>query len=451
MKSSAKNVDMLSGPLFSNILKFVIPFMLTAFIQHLYNAADVVVVGRYAGRTALAAVGSTGNITNLIIDLILGLSVGVSISLGHAIGAGDLEKQKKTVHTAILLSILSGAVVSIIGIVFAEPLLRLIEVPESIMPQAKIYMQIIFCGKTPSLIYNFGAGIFRANGDTKTPMYIVSASGIINILLNLFFVICLDMAAGGVALATVISQLFTAIVVIYKLTKRTDGSRLYLKKLKIHAEELRSIVKIGLPSGIQSLVFSGANVIVYAGINSFGDAVIAGNAAGTNIGNFYNAAVNSFYQAAVSFTSQNIGAKQYNRINKIIGICLLDVTIIWSILIFISLVFGESLVGFYAPGDVEAIHWGVVRLIYVGCLYGLVGYMNVMSGALRGMRYSFLCMIAAIVGVCGIRIVWVYTVFPIVNTYENLLLCFPLSWFGTFVFYSIVYVFVMRKLKRAAG
>lgn len=443
---ASKKVDMLQGSLFKNILSFAIPFMLTAFIQHLYNAADVMVVGRYAGREALAGVGTTGSITNLIINFVLGFSVGISVTLGRAIGAKDTERIRKTVHTAISMSIICGAVVSVIGIVLAEPLLKLIDVPDNVMPQAKIYMQIIFAGKIPSLIYNFGAAILRANGETKKPMYIVLVSGVINVILNLIFVIGFSMQADGVALATVISQVFTAVAIIYMLIKRNDDIRLDLKKIRLHTEQLLDIIKIGLPSGLQSIVFSLSTVLVQSSINSFGDAVIAGSSAAANLGNFYNAGVNTFYQASVSFVSQNMGAKQYRRIDKIILWCLLDVVFVWIIEVAVTLFFGEALVTLYAPDDPLAVEMGMVRMMSVNLFYGFLGYMNVMCGALRGMGRSTVALVSSVAGVCGIRILWILTVFKKIGTLSSLYLCFPLSWLGTAIFHTVMYLIERKRL-----
>ena len=446
MGASAKKVDMLSGSLFKNIIAFALPFMFTAFIQHLYNAADVMIVGRYAGRESLAGVGTTGSISNLIINFVLGFSVGISVTLGRAIGAKDPDSIHKTVHTAMSMSVICGAAISVIGIVFAEPLLRLIDVPDNVMPQAKIYMQIIFAGKTPSMIYNFGAAILRAYGETKKPMYIVMVSGVINVILNLIFVTQFGMQADGVALATVISQIFTAVAIIYMLIIRTDESKLFLKKIKLYKEQLFDIVKIGLPSGLQSIVFSLSTVLVQSSVNSFGDAVIAGSSAASNLGNFYNAGVNAFYQASVTFVSQNVGAKQYRRIDRIIGWCALDVTFVWIIEVLITLFFGRFLVTLYAPDDPVAVDMGMIRMMCVNCFYGFLGYMNVMCGALRGIGKSTSALISSIAGVCGIRILWIFTVFKKIGTLSSLYICFPLSWLGTFFFHGIMYLKERKKL-----
>lgn len=448
MGTRAREIDMCSGPLFMKILRFSLPFMMTALFQHLYNAADVIIVGRYAGQEALAGVGTTSSITTLILNLFLGMSVGVSVVLGRAIGERNGKKVHDIVHTSILVSVLGGAIISFIGIFFAKPLLTLIDVPENVMPQAKIYMQIIFAGKIPALLFNFGSAILRSKGDTKRPFYIVSISGIINVVLNMFFVIKLGMKADGVALATIISQIFTAVAIVYLLCNEQDDSKLFFKKLKIHKACLIDIMKIGIPSGIQSMIFSLANVIIQTSVNGFGSAAIAGSAASNNIGNFLYSALNTFYQASVTFVSQNVGAKRYDRINRIIGCCLIDVTIVWIIEILITVFAGEFLISIYAPGDTEAIKMGVIRLSIVGCTYGLCGFMEVMSGVLRGLGHSVWSMVSSITGVCGIRILWVFTVFRALKTFESLFIAFPMSWIGTTAMHFTLYLFARRSLKK---
>lgn len=443
-----KNINMCEGPLFKNILKFSFPFMLTGLSQQLYNAADVIVVGRYAGQNALAGVGSTGSLITLILTLFLGLSAGVSVTAGRAMGAKDSNGISQIVHTAILISILSGVAISVFGFIFTRPLLNLIDVPAEVMPQAEIYMKIIFIGKTPTLIYNFGSAILRAKGDTKRPLYIVTISGIINVLLNLFFVIKLNMAAGGVALATTISQLFTAIAIIFILYRETDSTKLCLKKLKIHKKQLLSIIKIGLPSGFQSMVFSISNVLIQSSVNSFGPVAVAGNAASANIGSFYYVALNTFFHTSMAFVSQNMGAKKYDRIKKSVGCCLIAVCIVWAIESAITVLFGKHLISFYAPGNTEAIKMGLIRLSIVGCTYGLCGCMEVMNGALRGIGYSFTNMLLSILGVCGIRIVWIFTAFRAIGTFSSLFYSLPLSWIGTLLMNSLFFFYAINKIKK---
>ncbi len=446
MAAKSRSIDMCSGPLFTKIWRFTFPFMLTGMLQRLYHAADVIVVGRYAGQDALAGVGTTASLITLLLNLFLGLSAGVSVAAGRAMGAKKDKAVSEIVHTTILTAIICGAFVSVIGIIFTDPLLRLTGVPDSVMPYAKIYMQISFCGKIFVLLYNFGAAILRAKGDTKRPLYIITISGIINIVLNLFFVLKLGMTSDGVALATIISQFFNAVCVVYLLVKENDSTKLYLSKLKIHFKHLKDIAVVGVPAGIQSTIFSFSNVIIQSSVNSFGSAAIAGSAAANSVDGFFYIALNSFFQATMAFVSQNMGAKNYKRINKVVIYCLLSVCILWVAIAVITLLFGRFLIGIYAPGDVEAINWGIIRLAIVGCTYGLCGCMEVMSGALRGIGYSFFSMISAIAGVCGIRLVWIATVFKAFPSFEVLFVSFPISWLGTFLFHSILFIILKKRM-----
>ena len=450
MVSNTGKLEMCSGPLFKNIIRFTVPFMLTAFLQHLYNAADVIVVGRYAGEEALAGVGTTSSLTTLILNMFLGLSVGVSVSLGRALGANNNDDIHKIVHTAIPLSVISGSVVSFIGVVFAEPLLELIDVPDNVMPQAKIYMQIIFAGQIPSLIYNFGAAILRAKGDTKRPLYIVTATGLINVLLNLWFVAGFGMQADGVALATTISQIISAVVILVMLCNQQDSTRLFLNKLRMCKKQLAEIFRIGIPSGCQGIIFSLSNVLIQSSVNSFNSsAAMAGSAAASNVGSFYYVAINSFYQASVTFISQNFGANNLKRIPKIIRCCFIGEVFVWVIEILVTLFAGEFLVGIYAPGNAEAVIMGVKRLMIIGCTYGICGFMEVMSGALRGIGYSFTSMVSSVAGVCGVRIIWIFTVFRAFKSFETLYSCYPVSWLITIALLSALFVVAFNRIKRS--
>ena len=443
----AKNVEMTQGPLFKNIWKFAIPLMLTGILQRLYNTADVIVVGRWGGEDALAGVGASGSLITLVMDMLIGLSMGISVVLGRAIGEKNEEKICKTVHTSIALSIIGGAIISLIGIIFAEPLLRLTDVPDSIMPQAKIYMQIMFAGKIPSMIYVFGNAILRAKGNTKTPLYIITVTGFVNIGLNILFVRFFGMKADGVAIATVIAQILNAVAIMYLLLKQDDSTRIYPKKLRIHSDIFPEALKIGIPAGIQSSVFGIANVIIQTGINGFGDAAIAGCSASGNLIGYYYFCLHTFNMAAVSFVSQNVGAKNFGRVKKTVYWCLVNVGIIWIAELLVTIFLGEFLLDIYAPGNAEAIAVGLKRLNIVGNTYFLCGIMEVFSGALRGLGYSGSSMALSIIGVCGIRIGWVLTVFKMVGTIESLFIAMPLSWIGTLTLQGALYFYVTRPKK----
>ena len=447
MATAKNSVDMINGPLWGKILKFTALFMLTTLMQHLYSAADIMVVGRFAGQTALAGVGTCTVVVNLFLNFIIGLSAGATIVLGQSMGANDREGIGKAVHTSISVAICGGLIVSTICLLFTKQLLNMVDVPANVMPEAISYLRVIAIGFIPSLIYNFGAAILRAKGDTKRPLYIVTASGIINVALNLFFVCVLKMRASGVATATVISQVFTATVILYILCHEPDEIKINLKKLRIYKKPFLQILKFGLPSGIQSSVYSASNILVQSSVNSFGSAAIAGAAATSSITDFYNAMVNSLYQASIVFTSQNYGARKFDRIKSTIFVCMTYVVFLWAIQSVVTFLFGKFLLGLYIPNDPTALEMGWRKFGILGYTYGILGLMNIMRGALRGMGASFFNMIMSIVGVCGIRVLWILTAFRAIGTFESLYVCYPLSWAGTLILHTLMFVFIFKRAK----
>ena len=438
---------MTEGPLWGSILKFAVFYIMTAFLQKLYSAADVMVVGKFAGRDALAGVGTCTTVVNLFLNFILGLSAGATIVLGQALGAKNREGISRAVHTSITVAICGGFIVSLICLIFTRPLLGIVDVPEEVLPYASIYLKIVAVGFIPSLVYNFGAAILRAKGDTKRALYIVSISGIINVGLNLFFVCVLKMSADGVATATTISQFFSAAAIIYILCNEPDETRISLKNLRIHKEPFFKMIRYGLPSGIQSSVFSVSNLLVQSSINSFGAAATAGSAAVSSITEFYNEMVTGFYHSSIVFTSQNYGARKFDRIKKTIGICFVYVLACGAIQSALTFFFGEDILSLYL-NDPGAFEMGMRKFGILGYCYALLGFMNVMSGALRGMGASVFNMITAIVGVCGIRIIWILTAFRAIGTFESLYVCYPLSWVGTFILHLIMFMFIYKRKKR---
>ncbi len=448
MAAKTNSIDMIHGPLWGKILKFAALYMLTAFLQHLYSAADIVVVGRFAGQEALAGVGTCTVLVNLFLNFILGLSAGATIVIGQVIGAEDNDGISKASHTSLAVAICGGLIVSAVCLLFTKPLLHMVDVPENVMPEASVYLRIISIGYIPSLVYNFGAAILRAKGDTKRALYIVTVSGIVNVLLNLFFVCILKMKAGGVAAATVVSQILTAIAILHILCNEPDETKVSLKKIRIYKQPFLKILKFGLPSGIQSSVYSVSNILIQSSVNGFGSAAIAGSSAASSITDFYNVMVNSFYQASIVFTSQNYGAKRLDRIKKTIVICMAYVASLWVIQSVITFFCGKFLLGLYVADDVSVMEMGWRKFKILGYSYGFLGIMNVMSGALRGMGASIFNMITSIIGVCGIRIIWVMTAFKMFGTFESLFVCYPLSWCGTFILHFVMFLFIFRKEKR---
>lgn len=439
--------SMLQGPLFSSIIAYTIPIILTSLLQLLFNAADLVIVGRFCGSQSVAAVGATGSITNLVVNLFVGLSVGAGVTMAHAIGRRDNDAMHRTVHTALPIAAISGVVLTIIGVCCAETFLTWMDTPKDVLPLSVVYMQIYFSGMTFSMIYNFSATILRAAGDTKSPLIFLSIAGVINVVLNVVFVTLFHMNVAGVALATTISQGISAVLVVIALMRRTDASRLYLKKLRIYKPQLLQIVAKGLPAGIQDSLFSISNVVIQSSINSFGDVFLSGSSAASNIEGFVYVCTNSFMQTSMNFIGQNAGAGQYKRIKKIAGICMACVAVVGITLGAIVYIFSPQILAIYITDSPQSIVYGVERLAYVLLPCFLLGLLNVASGALRGLGASMSPMIVSVLGVCGFRILWVETVFqmPQFHAPNWLFMSYPISWVLTFAAELILLVFVYRK------
>ncbi len=441
------NRSMLEGPLFSGILLYTIPVILTGVLQLLFNAADLVIVGQFCGSLSVAAVGATGAITNLIVNLFIGLSVGAGVTVAHGLGGEDDETVSRTVHTAIPTALICGLLMAAIGIAVARPVLTLMATPDNVLSLSAVYMQIYFAGMPFAMLYNFSASILRAAGDTKTPLLYLTIAGVINVALNVFFVTMLHMNVAGVALATTLSQIFSAVMVVHALMVRTDACRLDLRELRIYPNQLKKIMRIGVPAGIQNAMFSISNVIIQSSINSFGDAVMSGNAAGGNIDGFLYVIVNSFQQAAVNYIGQNVGAGKYERVNRIYGICMASAAVMAGTAGFMVYSFGEQLLSIYIPDSPEAIAYGMIRLTWCALPYFILAVMDVTSGALRGMGASVSPMLIYVLGICGIRIGWIFTVFqlPEYHTLESLYATYIISWTITFATLFVAFVLVYKK------
>jgi len=441
------NQSMLQGPLFKGIILYTIPIILTSLLQLLFHAADLVVVGRFCGSISVAAVGATGSITNLIVNLFIGLSVGAGVTVAQFLGAREEDAVHRTVHTAIPAALVSGAFLTVVGICFSETFLRMMSTPGDVLPLSSLYMKIYFGGIAFTMVYNFAASILRAAGDTKSPLVFLTVSGVVNVVLNLFFVMVLHMNVAGVALATTISQAISAILVVRALMKRTDACRLDLKKLRFYGLELKKIIRIGLPAGIQSSLFGISNVLIQSSINSFGGVLMSGNAAAGNIEGFVYVSMNAFHQTAVNFIGQNVGAGQYDRVKKIVWTCLGCVTVVGLAVSMTAYALGETLLSIYITDSQEAISYGLLRLSYVCIPYFICGLMDVSTGALRGMGASFAPMVISVLGVCGIRIGWVSTIFriPAFHTPQSLYISYPISWFITFACQMIAFFLIYKK------
>ncbi len=453
--AKALNANMTEGPLLGKIIRFSVPLMLSGMLQLLYNAADVIVVGRFAGPAALAAVGSTGSLINLLVNLFMGVSVGCNVLVARYYGAGDHKSVSETVHCALGSSLIIGVLAGIVGLVFSTPLLRLMGSPEDVLPLASLYLRIYFCGMPFNIAYNFGAAVLRAVGDTRRPLYILSLSGLVNVLLNLVLVIVFHMDTAGVAIATVASQVISSILVVRALTLREDCCHLNTKEIRIYKDKLVNMIKIGLPAGIQGSLFSVSNVIIQSSVNSFGSVVIAGNAAAANIEGFVYTAMNAVYQASITFISQNLGARKPKRILRVMGICILVVSVVGLVLGNLAFLAGEQLLGIYVSPDeadrAQIITVGLTRMTYLAAPYFFCGLMEIGCGGMRGLGWSWVPTSVSLLGACGIRIVWIFTVFASVGTLESLYISYPISWAVTFATHMVCFFFAFRKTRRQIG
>lgn len=447
---NSKTSDMCEGPLISRIILYTIPIILTGVLQLLFNAADLVVLGRYCDQISVAAVGATGALINLIVNLFIGLSVGAGVTVAHGLGSGRNEDVHRTVHTAIPIALISGALLTVVGVLFSGNFLKMMGTPANVLPLSTSYMRIYFCATIPSMLYNFGSSILRAAGDTKSPLYYLTSAGILNVVLNLFFVKALDMNVEGVALATAISQAVSAALIIFALIKRKDACKLELKKIKIYGRQLGRIIQIGFPAGLQSSLFAISNVIIQSSINSFGDVVMAGNAVAQNIEGFVYTSMNSYSQTALNFTGQNYGAGKLDRINKIMRICLIAVFCTGAAMGITAYCFGKPLLSLYLPDSKEALKYGMIRMAYIMIPYFLCGLMDVTTGLIRGLGRSVLPMLITVIGVVGIRLGWIFGVFkiPKYHTLKSLYISYTISWLSTFLVEIAVFIFIMRKLKK---
>ncbi len=442
-------IDMCSGSVFQKMLFFALPLMCSSILQLLFNAADIVVVGRFAGDNALAAVGSNSALINLLTNLFVGLSIGTNVLIAQYYGGKKDTDLRETVHTSMLLSVYSGLILTVIGIVGARTLLEWMQAPPEVLELAVLYLRIYFLGMTATMVYNFGSAILRAVGDTKRPLYYLLLAGIINVLLNLFFVVTCKMGVAGVAAATAISQTISAILVVRCLIKEQSGIHLDIKSLSISRAKMGRIMRIGLPAGFQGVVFSLSNVVIQSAVNSFGAVAVAGNSAAANIEGFVYMGMNSFYQATISFTSQNYGAKQYKRIYKILMAGELYAIATGVILGNLAVLFGKALLGIYSP-SAEVVAAGIARLQIICTVYALCGVMDVLVGALRGIGYAVIPMVVSIVGACGLRLLWIATIFQIPQ-YHNLTvvyLSYPITWTVTLIIHAITFVLAARKVLR---
>ena len=445
-----KKIDMLSGPLAWPLITYAVPIMLTSVLQLLFNAADLVVVGAYCGSFSVAAVGATGAITNLIVNLFIGLSVGTGVAVAHGIGSREWDQVRNTVHTAVPMALVSGLFLTVLGVGLSRRILRAMGTPEEVLGLAATYMEIYFLGITAHMLYNFCASMVRAAGDTKSPLVILTAAGVVNVGLNILFVRYLGRNVDGVALATVLSETGAAIAIVILMVRRTDSCRLELRKLRFHKEPLKKMLRIGIPAGIQSCMFSLSNVLLQSAVNSFGAVAVSGNAAVANLEGFMYVIENSFHQTAVNFVGQNCGALQFRRVKKVTGLCMVYAAVAGILFGGLMCLFGPQLLSLYITDSPEAIAIGISRMLVDVAPYFLFGLQDVVTGALRGIGASFVSMILTVLGICGIRVLWIYTVFQIPRFHSQTVLyvSYPLSWLVTLIIQLTAFSVIFRRLQK---
>lgn len=425
-------MDLTQGPIFKNLILFALPVIATSLLQQFYNTADQIVVGKFAGVTAHAAVGSTGYVTNLILNLFVGMSVGATVTCAKFFGAKDKERISKTVHTSVALALFSGLFLAIVGVLLSRPLLQLMGTPADVIDHSVRYMSIIFLGSPFSMLYNFCSGLLRASGDTKRPLYILSVSGAVNVILNLILVIFFEMAEAGVAIATVVSQMVSSLWVLGIMMKRDDDMKFNLKKMRFHKDELANIIRIGVPSGLNAILFNFANITLQSTINSFGKEFISASSAGTSIANYISLAQSAFGTATVSYVGQNYGAKKYKRIEKVVLVGVLTVTVLTLVLACGVALIPRFLLGLFTT-EQAVVEIGIGKLFIMCFGYILEAPAVIFAPAMRGMEKSKTPMFLNIFSIFVSRIVWITLIFPLfpANTlfaFNMLYVCFPLSW-----------------------
>ena len=440
------NMDMLNGPLGRKILRFAVPLAATSILQQLFNAADIAVVGQFAGDKALAAVGANTFVINMLINLFVGISVGVNVVVANSIGAQSYRAITRSVHTSVIVSFISGILLSFIGVFFARPILSAISTPADVLDLAVRYLQVYFAGIPFVMLYNFVAAILRGKGDTKRPLYVLLATGAINVLLNILFVAGFGMSVTGVALATVIANALSAGTLFYFLLHEVGPFKLEFWKLRITPVFLGRIMRVGLPAGLQGVVFSFSNVCLQSAINSLGSATVAASAAALTYEFIVYYWLNSFSHACVTFVGQNYGAKNLERCRSAVRWTILLATTSTFALSMLCCYFAEPLLSLYTS-DPEIIATGSIRMyVVVGVLFINV-FLDVFSGALRGMGQSLAPALTCVVGVCGIRILWVIFVFPQYRSFASLMVVYPVSWIVTIMVLAGIYIYRVKNTR----
>ncbi|MBQ7332942.1 MAG: MATE family efflux transporter [Clostridia bacterium] len=441
---------MTEGPLFKKIVSYTLPIIFSGILQLAFNAVDLIVVGFFCGEISLAAVGATGSLINLVINVFIGLSVGGGITVARALGAGKNDEAQKAVHTVMPIALISGLIITAVGVPLSKTLLSLMDTPDSVIGLSTAYMQIYFSGTIFNMLYNFGSAVLRATGDTQRPLVYLAIAGTANVVLNVFFVTVFDMNVAGVALATIISQAISAILILINLTRRTDACRFSFRKMKINLTALKSIIHIGVPSGVASSFFSISNVLIQSSVNSFGDVAMSGAAAAASIEGFVYTSLNSFMHTTQNFVSQNFGAKKFDRIKKTVLISSVTVTVLGIVLGVGAYLLGAPLLKIYIKDSAAAVEYGLIRLSIVSTLYFMCGLMETLSGAIRGLGSSLPPTIVSLIGACAFRVIWILTVFriPKYHTLEGIYISYPISWMLTITAHAITFIIVYKRKKK---
>ena len=437
---------MTEGPLFSNIMRFTVPIILTNILQLMFNATDIVMVGRLCGSTSVAAVGATGAVTNLLVNLFFGIAMGAGVTVAQGIGARDADEVHKAVHTAMTASVICGLLMSVIGVLFSGSILVLMDTPSEVLDLAAKYVRIYFAGSLFNMVFNFGAAIIRAVGESKKPLYYLTVSGVLNVCLNFVLIRFAGMDVEGVAIATITAQALSAFLVVRDLLGRHDLCRLEIKSMRIHAPQLKKIVRIGLPSGAQASLFSLSNMLIQSSVNSFGKTVLSANSAAGNIEGFLYAVVGAFQVTTINFSGQNLGARKYKRLRKLTYISIASGAAIAGTLGILALVFGRQLLGIYITDDPAALEFGLIRFRCVAAFYFVCAFMDIVIGSVKGIGKTTQGMLISLIGTCGFRVIWIYTVFARYRTLECLYICYPITYALVFIVQMAYFLHVTKKL-----
>ncbi len=454
---TAENGDLLSGALLPRIIWFSLPLMATGILQLLFNTADTIVVGRFGGatpeecETALAAVGSCGSLIAVIINFFMGLSVGSGVCTAQSIGARRRDEVEHVVHTSVVTALVLGTFVAIAGMLLSRPLLTAMGTDKTVLPQAVAYIIAYFAGAPANMLYNYCAAILRSKGDTSRPLLFLAVAGVSNVILNLITVLVFDMGALGVGIATASSHWISCILIVVHMTRLDDACRIDLKKLRIHRPTLSKMLYIGIPAGIQGTVFSFSNVMIQSAVNSFGRVAVAANTAANNITDYGYIAQNTIYHAALTFVGQGVGAKRPDRVRAAALACTATVAVVGFVTGMLSFLFGEQLLSIFSPGNAEVIRYGMVRIRFMCLPYFLCGIMEVGSGILRGLGKSLTSMIIAISGICGVRMIWIFTVFRAFRSMEILYFSYPVTWTITTIAQFAFAIHFIRKMKQTSS